>query len=543
MLIWLQQTRGTFSGRSTKETTAVRKGARSVAFENAFHWDIMAQILDHAIHVYHEGTRSKFVGSPQILSQVCKDWQSYIASKPRFWSSIIISLHRAKQWREIYISGLEDSVKRAGALPLDVFLDAEVGVYDIEMRLAIENTICRFMVDSCSKWGSLDTSPVHTSFAEAFHISLNFTNQNRIKAGLCPLNFPLLRSYVVRGTPGPDDVSLLTNLDDILCLKTLQMAHYDDYLPSLNLKYKADTITNVTVTTVRILPAHEVILSYPEAETIDIQYLGRGPPGPPPRLHDGKKVKSSRLRSIKITTTSVFDIMYLLNRLKTPNLEDLYLHSHDVTHDGDASFSVLKSIPAIGCQLKRLTLQLVIPNEGRLIRMMCTLQSLEALHIHHLQTHKPFNTFKGLSQAFFNQLHPESAKARLPKLKTLSYEGPLAIDSLESLEALVLRMNHNQTLPSVSDPSNPASADTARPRQPSVVRLKFAKIVTDQKWLLFDPLQIRDPGPSKLMKLRPSPSLVKAQQALVSAELLEGMRSLMDRNALWLLNVDGSKWK
>jgi len=538
-MIWLQRMQSPFSGSSTKEASVVRKGARPVAFENAFPWDIMAQILDHAIRVYHEGSRSKFVGSPYVLSRVCKDWQSYINSKPRFWSSIIISLHRAERWRNIYISGLEKSVKRAGALPLDVYLDAEVGVYDVGIRPATEDTLCRFLVNSCSKWGSLDTSPVHRSFAFSFHTLLDLTNLNRIIAGLRPLNYLLLRSYIVRGTPGPNDVSLLSNLDSIPCLETLQMAHYDDYLPFM--KYKADTITNVTVTTVRILPAHEVLLSYPEAETIDIQYLGRGPP--PLRFHDGKRVKSSRLRSIKITTTSVFDIMYLLNRLKTPNLEDLYLHSHDVTHDGDASSSVLKSIPAIGCHLKRLTLQLVVPNEGRLIRMMCTLQSLEALHIHHLQTHKPFNTFKGLSQAFFNQLHPESARTRLPKLKTLSYEGPLAIDSLEPLEALVLRMNHNQTLPSVSDPSNPASADTARPRQPSVVRLKFAKIVTDQKWLLFDPLQIRDPGPSKLMKLRPSPSLVKAQQAFVSAELLEGMRSLMDRNALWLLNVDGSKWK
>ena len=540
MFIWLQQTRGTFSGRSTKETTAVRKGARSVAFENAFHWDIMAQILDHAIHVYHEGTRSKFVGSPQILSQVCKDWQSYIASKPRFWSSIIISLHRAKQWREIYISGLEDSVKRAGALPLDVFLDAEVGVYDIEMRLAIENTICRFMVDSCSKWGSLDTSPVHTSFAEAFHISLNFTNQNRIKAGLCPLNFPLLRSYVVRGTPGPDDVSLLTNLDDILCLKTLQMAHYDDYLPSLNLKYKADTITNVTVTTPGVLLAHKVLLSYPETETIDIQYLGCSLAPPHLDALDGKMVTSSRLRSIKITTETIFDIVYLLNRLQSPNLEDLYLHSRDVMHHEYAPFYVLKSIPAIGCRSRRLSLQLVIPNEDRLIRMMWTLPSLEALHIHHMEAHKPLDAFKGLTQAFFNPLHPESASVRLPKLQTLSYKGPLAIDSLEPLEALVLRMNfHGQTLHPNPDPSNLAPVASVRPLQPTVVRLKFAKIVTDQKWPLFDDRDL----PFKLMKSRLLPSLVKAQKGFVSTELLEGMRSLVDRNALWLLNADGSKWK
>ena len=539
MIVWLQQMQSPLAGSSTKEATIIRKGGRSVAFENAFPWDIMAQILDHAIRVYHEGTTSKFIGSPHVLSQVCKDWQSYIASKPRFWSSIIISLHRAERWRNIYISGLEDSVKRAGALPLDVYLDAEAGLYNVGIRPTTEDTICRFMVDSWSKWGSLDSSPVHWSFASVFHTLLNSTNLYRITAGLRPLNYPPLCSYVVRGTPGPNEVSLLTNLESIPCLKSLQMAHYDDYLPFL--RYKADTITNVSVTTDHVLPTHEVLLSFPEAETIDITYLGCGPP--PLHIYDGKVVKSSRLRSIKIATEMDSDIMHLLNRLKTANLEDLHLYSCDVTQHADAPFYILKSIPLIGCQLRCLSLQLVIPNEGRLIHMMRTLPSLEALHIHHVEAHKPFNYFKGLTQAFFNQLHPESS-FRLPKLKTLSYVGPLAIESLERLNSLVLRMNHDRTLRSESDPSNPASIASARLLQPKVVRLKFVKIVTDQKWPLFGPIDAdRDSGPFKLVKPRP-PSLAKAQKnVFVPAELLEEMRSLVDRNALWLLNADGSEWK
>lgn len=482
----------------------------SATFKHAFPFEIMGQILEHAVQVIHDGANPKFLVSPHTLSQVCRSWQSYLDATPSFWSAIIVSLRQAERWRQIYLSGLHDWVDRAAHLPLDIYLDGEVGVIGPDTR----HYICKFLVDCCSQWRSLDTHSVDASFAHIFQTLTYSASLARTRVGHPPLSLPLLQSYVVRGPRGLNDAPLLTKLERVLSLRTLQIDGYDDRLA--HLRFDPDSITSVTLTNVHNIVVYtiDILSSYSSVKTVEIHHLAIKSST---LQFEGKRVRHNHIRSLKILARTSTDITYSLPRLQTPKLEDLHLHAHDVLNEEwfDIVPSIEEFVTRSGCYLVRLTLQTILFHESQFIRMLSNLPGLNELYVRHVEAPQSRHMFRGLTRAFFHTLHPDSNISFLPNLRILTYEGPLAIESLDPLEALVFRLQPKRTS-SVLD----ALDNVPGSQRSSLVRLNFAKIMADQKGRLFN--SARDP---------------------ISSEILEQMRLLVERNALWLLNADGSKWK
>ena len=457
-------------------------------FAREFPFDIITEILGHASHVIDSDTGPRFIGSPFLLSRVCKSWRSYLHHTPSFWSSIIISLSLAKRWGQPYVAGLHVWLKRAGDLPLDIYFYGGADMWSETVTL--RRQICQFLANCCSRSRSIDICSVDKEFAR---LSLSYASL-RI--------YPHLQSYIIRMQNTP----FLTDFQQAPALKTLQINDYSDHHIT-QWKLNPHLIRNINFTTTQHIAAYMILSSYPLLQTADIQY-----PFQYPTYHlDWKVIRHDHIRLLKITTKTSSYITDSLLRLEDPKLEDLQLSSPEVFNEEwfDVISSIDDFVARSGCHLVRLCLRLNLLQESLFIRMSCFLPSLEELDVHHVETLQSYNTFGGLTRAFFRKLHPYADVGFLPNLRILKYEGPLGIETLDPLEAIVLRLlpGRQRSLPG---PSQPHST--------TVVKLNFAKIVAEQEARLLS-RDFAKPG------------------------LLAQINWLVDSNALWLQSPNGSRWE
>ena len=479
-------------------------------FARVFPFDIITEILGHASRVIDSDTGPRFIVSPFLLSQVCKCWQSYIHTKPSFWSSIIISLSLARRWGQPYVAGLYVWLKRAGDLPLDIYFYASCA--NMWPRSSLRGQIFQFVMDCRSRSRSIDIYSVDMQFVRLF--------ESYLSPGISAY-YPHLQSYITR----TQDAPFLTNFQQAPALETLQINGYSDHIT----RWKLDPhlIKNINFTTTQHIAAYMILSSYPLLQTADIQY-----PFPHSTHHrhpyDRRvTIRHDHIRLLKITTKTSSYITDSLLRLEAPKLEDLQLSLPEVFNEEwlNVISSIDDFVARSGCHLVRLCLQLNLLQESLFIRMLCFLPSLEELDVHHMETLRSYNTNGGLTRAFFRKLHPyaDVTIGFLSNLRILKYEGPLGIETLDPLEALVLRLlpgrQHSwpgPSSPGLGDP--PARVVACQPHSTTVVRLNFAKIVAEQEGRLLS-RDFTKPG------------------------LVAQIDWLVDSNALWLLSPNGSRWE
>jgi len=488
-----------FSGGFAVTRPQLQVATHTFNFAREFPFDIITEILSHASQVIDKDTEPRFIVSPFLLSRVCKSWRSYLHATPSLWSSIIISLSLAKRWRNLYIAGLNVWLKRAGYLPLDIYLYGGADMWSETVVLG--NQVCQFLVNCRSRSRSIDICSVDHNFARLY--------RTYTPPGMA--YYPLLQSYVIR----MENTPFLTDFQRVPALETLQINGYNNHIT----RWKLDPhlIRNINFTTTQGIEAYAILSSYPLLQTADIQYPFQHSTY---LLFDRKVIRHDHIRLLKITTKTSSYITDSLSRLQAPKLEDLQLCSPDVSNGEwfDVISSIDDFVARSRCHLVRFCLQIHLLQESLFILMLCFLPSLEELDVHHVETVQSYKTFGGLTRAFFRKFHPYADTAFLPNLRILTYEGPLGIETLDPLEALVLRLlpGRQYLLPS---PGLGPSARVACQPHSTTVNLNFAKIVAEQE----DRILSRD--------------------FAVKAELLAQINSLVDSNALWLLNADGSRWE
>ncbi len=226
------------------------------------------------------------------------------------------------------------------------------------------------------------------------------------------------------------------------------------------------------------------------------------------------KIMHPHIRFLQIAVRNWFDVSPILSYLTAPNLKDFRL-----TINRTPPSCVITKLEGLlctsQCNLAVLALQFTLTNETHLVHILSLLPNLRELHV------VPDFSVRGIScqgfgGAFFDALHPHLNPTYLPNLRVITYEGDLSVE-VNFLNVLVLRFQVKSRSPMVGLDLQSVD-DQSGTYQTSPAKLLFAKIKSDQKEHSLDRHGLQD-----------LPSRVK---------------SLFERNALWLINrTDGSTWR
>lgn len=478
-----------------KHTNSV-VASKSQSFAFNFPFEITTQILIYASQVHYDGPAQKpeFNVSPLVLCRVSKAWRSYISLQPIFWSRIIISLSQTLRWKHTYIRELYHWLHRAQDMALDVYI---VGYLPpgILFATSVAVGIRDFLTSNSSRWRTIDALDLEDT--TLIMLPTFFSSAAR-----SPF-FTHLQTLVLRtSSPSPRGPFIPSDFRSSPALGALRLVGFTS---PFSLASQIFSITTLTLSYNSCDSCCSLLRAFPCLVDADLHYEMDYLTCT--CIWDGLwYLPHDHVRSLTIRTRYSDSHMNVPSHLQAPALEDLHISIEGRRSKNCDISGIADLLRESGCRLVRLTLQLSLPEECNIIQLLGLLPGLLELHLRDVEPSAEYSSTLGFSRTFFDALHPHSRNLVLPSLRFLTVGGTLAIDSLDALEGLVLRLR--QTWPKGGAAPGPSFST-------SVVKLQFAKLQADQKGL-----NLEEKG------------------SLFASDL----KLFMETNILWLINSDGSTW-